>query len=68
MNKKLTNELKIPRWDELPEIDLYMDQLLSFIRESIGAAFDEIGYAPLTANMVNNYVKARIVEAPKNKR
>lgn len=58
----------IPRWHELPSIDLYMDQVVGFIDDSLGAFFSSVGAAPLTKSMVNNYVKAKIVTAPVNKK
>ena len=58
----------IPRWNELPTLDLYMDQVIALIDTTLGAFFSEIGAASLTKNMVNNYVKAKIVDAPVNKK
>ena len=58
----------IPRWNELPTLDLYMDQVIARIDTTLGACFSEIGAASLTKNMVNNYVKAKIVDAPVNKK
>ena len=58
----------IPRWNELPTLDLYMDQVIALIDTTLGAFFYEIGAASLTKNMVNNYVKAKIVDAPVNKK
>ena len=58
----------IPRWNELPTLDLYVDQVIALIDTTLGAFFSEIGAASLTKNMVNNYVKAKIVDAPVNKK
>ena len=58
----------IPRWNELPTLDLYMDQVIALIDSTLGAFFSEISAAPLTKSMVNNYVKAKIVDAPVNKK
>lgn len=58
----------IPRGNELPTLDLYMDQVIALIDTTLGAFFSEIGAASLTKNMVNNYVKAKIVDAPVNKK
>lgn len=57
-----------PRWHELPDIDLYMDQVLVFIEKNT-AVFDESGKnKSLTKTMINNYVKQRKIRPPKNKR
>ena len=58
---------KLPRWEELPDLELYMDQVLALIKKYLAPypGFDENG---LTASMVNNYVKAGILPAPVKKR
>ena len=68
MDNQLKHKLHIPRWDELPDMGLYMEQVVSLVNSAIGPTMSEIGYPPLTSNMVNNYVKAKIVDAPVNKR
>ena len=59
--------LHLPRWKELPDLDIYMDQVLSllsrYLRDLPG--LEEKG---LTASMVNNYVKQGILPAPVGKR
>ena len=58
---------QLPLWRELPEFELYMDQVLSLISRYLGGypGFDEKG---LTASMVNNYVKQGVLAPPKKKR
>lgn len=58
----------LPRWEELPNLDLYMDQVIAFVDGAIGDLFRKIDAPLLTKSMVNNYVKARIIEAPINKK
>lgn len=54
----------LPRWEELPDLELYMDQILSLIGRYIPS-----GEAKgLTASMVNNYVKQKVLPPPVNKR
>ena len=59
---------KMPRYNELPSIELYIDQVLSYI-DSI---FDPLEMhdieKPLTASMVNNYVKQGAVPPTVKKR
>lgn len=59
--------LRLPRWEELPDLELYMDQVLGLMRRYLGACpgFDEKG---LTASMVNNYVKMGALPPPQKKR
>lgn len=58
----------IPRWNELPDIDLYMDQVIAFIDSELGSFFAAVDLPSLTKNMINNYVKARIIDPPVNKK
>ena len=64
---ELIADLHLPRYADIPAIDLYMDQLLTYIEGHVRplVAPDE---KLLTASMVNNYVKQHIVPAPKAKR
>lgn len=57
-------ELKLPMWDELPQFELYMDQLLEYVNEVLAPL--EIG--PVTATMVNNYVKKKVIFPPMKKK
>lgn len=58
---------RLPRWEELPDLELYMDQVLSLMERYLGSypGFDRKG---LTASMVNNYVKLGVMPPPVKKR
>lgn len=60
-------EQRLPRWDELPDLELYMDQVLSLMERYLGSypGFDRKG---LTAAMVNNYVKLGVMPPPTKKK
>ncbi|MBO4868791.1 MAG: DUF1836 domain-containing protein [Clostridia bacterium] len=63
-----TEELRsfrCPGWASLPEIELYMDQVLTLVGKYFGIFS---GADNVTASMINNYVKAGVVPAPKKKR
>lgn len=59
--------LHISRVEDLPRIELYLDQVLSLVGMELSFI-----YAPeekfVTGSMVNNYVKLKIVPAPVRKR
>lgn len=44
--------------DNIPDMDLYMDQLIKFMDEELDGIGSE---QPLTSNMVNNYIKNKIL-------
>ena len=56
-----------PKWEEIPNIDLYLDQVLLYINqvcEPISSESDK----GLTASMVNNYVKHGYLTKPEKKK
>ena len=53
-------------WDQLPEIYLYMDQVLTYLNRQL-ALYDGTAN-PLTASMINNYVKDGVLERPQKKK
>ena len=57
---------KFPRWDELPEMDLYMDQVTTYLYEHLKQTYynDE---KFITNAMINNYVKTEMVPRPLKK-
>ena len=74
--KKLYNEedikkFHLPRWDEIPNIDLYIDQVVSLLETYLSTSIkgennkeDKI----VTKTMINNYVKHNIINPPVNKK
>ncbi|MGL6105575.1 DUF1836 domain-containing protein [Romboutsia sp.] len=61
-------EFHCPRYNELPHIPLYKEQVISFIEEALKDININTQEKLLTSTMVNNYVKQKIVEPPKDKR
>ena len=56
-----------PKWKEIPNIDLYLDQVLLYVNkvcEPISSKSDK----GLTASMVNNYVKHGYLTKPDKKK
>jgi len=52
-------------WEDLPDIALYMDQLISYMPRQL-IRFDQS--SPLTSAMVNNYIKDGLVPRAEGKR
>lgn len=57
----------LPRWEDLPEIDLYIDQVIALMRKYLNI-FDADGEKLLTPAMINNYVKMGAMPAPIKKK
>ncbi len=60
-------EIRLPRWEELPELELYMDQVIAFTEKHLNF-FSEDGTKVITPSIINNYVKLGIIPAPVKKR
>lgn len=57
-----------PKYEELPDIELYRDQLLVYVEERFQPLAVDTKEPILTASMVNNYVKQKLVAPPKDKK
>lgn len=66
---KIITESRLPRWDELPTIDLYMDQVTILLNKYL-YAFIAVSSEDktITPSMINNYVKLNIIPAPQKKK
>ena len=60
---------RLPEWDELPQIELYLDQVIALVNNYLGFfVYDPAEEKLLTPSMVNNYVKLRLIPAPVRKK
>ena len=63
------NEHALPTWEELPSLELYMDQVIALVNNYLGFLPKEVGMdAVVTAAAVNNYVRKKIMPPPVKKR
>ena len=58
----------IPRWEELPDMELYMDQVITFIESNISFFSIITKEKFITPSMINNYVKLGLIPKPIKKR
>lgn len=59
---------RAPRWEDFPKVDLYMDQVLELLNEWLRPLSFDTDKKPVTASMINNYVKNSIVLPPVKKK
>ncbi|MBO0477079.1 DUF1836 domain-containing protein [Vagococcus sp. DIV0080] len=59
--------VSMPRWDDLPEIEIYMDQLVKIV-DRYTSALQLDHSKPITPAMINNYVKLKLVPKPVKKK
>ena len=64
---KSVSDFKLPEYKELPSVSLYMEQVLTYVN-GILATLSPEQEKSLTSFMVNNYVKAGMVEEPDKKK
>lgn len=63
------NTFSLPDWEELPAIELYMDQVIVILNQYLGYfVYEGNDEKLITAAMVNNYVKMKLMPAPVKKR
>ena len=60
-------DFRLPRWNEMPDIDLYMDQVLTYV-DKVLAVFADGENHIITSSMINNYVKQGVLRPPENKK
>ena len=56
-----------PKWEEIPNIDLYLDQVLLYVNQVCPPVSTDREKS-LTASMVNNYVKHGYLTKPEKKK
>ncbi len=77
MDEKSLDELKrfaqnllsyhLPRWEELPDFDIYMDQIIALIERYLNI-LDDGKERIITNSMINNYVKLKLIPKPNKKK
>ena len=58
---------KLPSYNDIPSIPLYMEQVTRYINNEIAPLLNEENPNFITSYMINNYVKAKIVLPPSDK-
>ncbi len=58
----------LPRWDKIPSLGLYMDQVVTVIEKELAPVLGFDNEAFITASMINNYVKLGMVSKPDKKK
>lgn len=68
MNKDEVLKFHIPKWEDLPNIDLYLDQIVIILQEYLEQYIGNKEEKIITKTMVNNYVKQELIEPPVKKK
>lgn len=57
-----------PRWNELPEVELYIEQVVYILDKNLEIFNNNPKIPTITPSMINNYVKNKIIAPPKKKK
>lgn len=57
-----------PEWKALPDLDLYMDQVLTYLEREMSTLTVEDQEKMITSSMINNYVKGNLLPNPVQKK
>lgn len=66
--EEIISKFHIPRWNELPDIDLYLDQVVNYLERYLAICTIDQNEKIITKTMINNYVKQEIMPAPEKKK
>ncbi|MCX7779752.1 MAG: DUF1836 domain-containing protein [Negativicutes bacterium] len=67
LSRKIREADEIPL-ETIPDIELYMDQLLTFLNQRLATPGSKPDGQIFTRTMINNYTKDRVLIPPKNKK
>ena len=60
--------VRLPRYEEFPEIDLYADQVISYLNTHLEFFQLDETKPIITGTMINNYVKQKVIPRPEKKK
>ena len=55
-------------WEQIPDLGLYMDQVITFITRAYEPLYGDSTKSYLSAPMINNYVKNKLIPRPTGKK
>ncbi|MCR4924907.1 MAG: DUF1836 domain-containing protein [Clostridiales bacterium] len=61
-------DFKMVDSNDIPKIDLYMEQVISFLEQEMGDSLRRNDENVFTSTMINNYTKAGVLPRPENKK
>ena len=63
------NNYKLPAWKELPDIGLYMDQVIALLGQYLDfIPVEDQKNKPVTPTTINNYVRLKVMPAPEKRK
>lgn len=62
------NNFSFADYEKLPDIDLYMDQVVTYLEKQLNIFQTSSLDKQITSSMINNYVKGEVISAPISKK
>lgn len=62
------NEYAPVPWERIPDLGLYMDQVITFITRMCSPLYGGATEGYLSSSMINNYVKSKLIPRPEGKK
>ena len=59
---------ELTQYEKLPDIDLYMDQVITYLEKQLRTFQLSSLDKQITSSMINNYVKGEVIPSPNAKR
>lgn len=66
--KKILDDIDTFNIDDIPNIDLYMDQVTTYLNDKFANTKRHENDKLMTKTMINNYVKSRLLPSPEKKK
>ena len=67
--REIVVDYKLPDWESIPDLGLYMEQVVTYLRDRLSyAKVGTDGAEIITASAINNYVRKKLMPAPIKKR
>ena len=61
-------QFSLPEWEQLPQLDLYMDQVILLLKQYLSPLYHGQEEKSITASIINNYVRMKVMSPPVKKK
>lgn len=61
-------QFTLPDWEQLPQLELYMDQVIILLKQYLSALYRGEADKAITTSIINNYVRMKVMPPPVKKK
>ena len=67
--EKYLNDFRLPQWEEIPNLGLYMEQVIDLLKQYLDYLPPELKEEQfITASTIHNYVRTKVMPEPRKKK